>query len=47
MVLGAVRQEAGPLKMQPKAFKAKLTQAGPSGLSPLRSDGSRNGQAGG
>jgi hypothetical protein len=39
MVLGTVRQEAGPLMRQPKALKAELTQAGPSSLSTLRSDG--------
>jgi hypothetical protein len=39
MVLGTVGWEAGPQERQPKAFKTKLAQKGPSGLSPLRSDG--------
>jgi hypothetical protein len=47
MVLGTIRQEAGPCERQPKALKTKLSRAGPSGLSLLRSDGSRDGQAGG
>jgi RNA 3'-terminal phosphate cyclase len=40
-----LRQEAGPRERQLKALKAKLIQGGPSGSSPLRSDGSRDGQA--
>jgi hypothetical protein len=47
MVLGAIRQEAGPQERRPKALNAKLAQVGPSDSSPLRSDGSRDGQAGG
>jgi hypothetical protein len=47
MGLRAVRWEAGPHERQPKALKNKLSQGGPSGLSPLRSDGSCDGQAGG
>jgi hypothetical protein len=47
MVLGTVRCEAGPHDRQPKALKTKLAQGEPSGLSPLRSDDSRDGQAGG
>ncbi len=31
----------------PKALKTKLAQGGPSSLSPLRSDGSHDGQTGG
>ncbi len=47
MILGTVEQEAGPRERLPKALKAKLTLGGPSGSSPLRSDGSDDGQAGG
>ncbi len=47
MVFGTVRREAEPRKRWPGALKAKLTQGGPSGLSPLRSDGPPDGQAGG
>ncbi len=42
MVLGTVRREAGPCESWPKALKTKLAQGGPSGLSPLRSDGFRD-----
>jgi hypothetical protein len=44
MVLRRVRQEAGLHERQPKALKNKLAQEGPSSLSPLRSDDSRDGQ---
>jgi hypothetical protein len=47
MVLETVRPQTGPQKRRQKALKTKLTQGGPSGLSPLRSDGSRDGQEGG
>ncbi len=47
MVLGTVRREAEPQERWPKALKTKLAQGGQSDLSPLRSDGSSNGQAGG
>jgi hypothetical protein len=47
MVLGTVRWEAGPHEGQSKAHKTKVAQGGPSGSSPLRSDGSGDGQAGG
>jgi hypothetical protein len=48
MVLGIVRQEAGSQKRLLKALKTNLThQGGPSGSSPLRSDGSRDGMTGG
>jgi hypothetical protein len=47
MVLGTVRWEAGPYDRQPKAFKNKLVQGGPSGLSPLGSYGSCDGHEGG
>ncbi len=46
-VLETVRREAGSRERLPKAPNYKLAQGGPSGLSPLRSDGSRDGQAGG
>jgi hypothetical protein len=46
MVLETLMQELGPQKRWPNGFKAKQTQGGPSGSSPLRSDGSRNGQLG-
>jgi hypothetical protein len=39
MVLTTVRGEAGSLKRKPRALKPQLTQGGPSGLSPLRSEG--------
>jgi hypothetical protein len=45
MVLGTVRQEAGPRKRRPKALKSKLTQGGRSGSSPLKSEASHDGQA--
>jgi hypothetical protein len=35
MVLATVRWGAGPKKRWPKVLKTKLTQGGPSGLSPL------------
>jgi hypothetical protein len=47
MVLGTVRQEFGPSKRRPKVLKTKLAQERPLGSSPLRSDGSRDGKAGG
>ncbi len=47
MVLGTVRWEAVPCEKWPKALKIKVAQGGPSGSSPLRSDGSHDGQAGG
>ncbi len=47
MVLGTVRREAGPCERWLKALKTKLSQRGSSGLSPLRSDGPPDGQAGG
>ncbi len=47
MFLGTVRWEAGSRERQPKTLKTKLAQGGPSGSSPLRSDGYRDGQAGG
>jgi hypothetical protein len=47
MVLRTVILEAGPRERRPKALKTKLAQKGPSDLSPLRSDGSQGGQAGG
>jgi hypothetical protein len=46
MVLGKARQEAGTQKRQLKVLKTKLTQGEASGSSPLRSDGSHNGQMG-
>jgi hypothetical protein len=47
MVLGTVRREAGPCERRPKTLKiSKLAQGGSSGSSPLRLDGSRDGQAG-
>jgi hypothetical protein len=45
MVLETVRQETGPQRRWPKVLKSKLAQA--SGSSPLRLDGSCNGQVGG
>ncbi len=42
MVLGTVRREAGPSERRPKALKTKIVKGGPSGLSPLRSDGSHD-----
>jgi hypothetical protein len=47
MVLGTVRREAGPLERRPKVLKTELAQERPSGSSPLRLDGSHDGQAGG
>jgi hypothetical protein len=47
MVLGEVRQEAGPKERRPEELKTKLAQGGPSGTSPPRSNGSCDGQAGG
>jgi hypothetical protein len=47
MVLGTVRREAGPCESRPKAFKTKLGQGGPSVSTPIRSDGSCDGQVGG
>jgi hypothetical protein len=47
MVLRTIRQGAGPHERQLKTLKTKLAQGGPSGLSPLKSDGSLDGQAGG
>jgi hypothetical protein len=44
MVLGTVRPEAGPCERQLKVAKTRLAQGGPSGLSPLRSHGSRDGE---
>jgi hypothetical protein len=46
MALGTGRQEAGPRERKPKVLKAKITDGRPSGSSPLRSDGSHDGQAG-
>ncbi len=46
-ILRTDKQEAGPQERRPKALKTKLTQGGPSGLSPFRLDGSHDGQAGG
>jgi hypothetical protein len=47
MILGTAKREAGPYEKRPKALRTKLTQEELSGLSPLRSDGSCDGQAGG
>ncbi len=49
VVLGTVRQEAGPRERQQKAIETKLARGGggTSSLSPLRSDSSRDGQVGG
>ncbi len=47
MVLGTVRWQAGPRERRPKALKTKPAQEGPSGSSPLRSDGLHDGQVGG
>ncbi len=46
-VLGTVKGEAGPSERRPKALKTKLALGGLSGSSPLRSDSSHDGQAGG
>ncbi len=46
MVHETLRQKAEPRERQPKVLKTKLTQGGPSGSGPLRSDGSRDGQVG-
>jgi hypothetical protein len=45
MVLGTVRQEAGPPQRHPKALETKLAQRVPSGSCPLRSDASRDDHA--
>ncbi len=45
MVIGTVRQEAGSRERRPKALKSKLAHGGPLVSSPLRSDGSSDGQA--
>jgi hypothetical protein len=47
MVLETVRQEAGPLGSLINALKTKQALRGPSGSTPLRSDGCPDGQAGG
>jgi hypothetical protein len=47
MALRTVRQEAGPRERQPKMLKSKLAKGEPSGSSPVRSDGSHDGHAGG
>ncbi len=47
MVLGTVREESGSPARRIKVLKAKLPQEGPSGSSPLRSDGYCDDQAGG
>jgi hypothetical protein len=47
MVPRTVRWETGPLQRQPKALKTKPGHGEPSAFGPLRSDGSRDGQAGG
>jgi hypothetical protein len=49
MGLKTVRREAGPRERQPKTLKTKLhvAKGGPSGSSPVRSDGAHDGQAGG
>jgi hypothetical protein len=47
MALRTVRQEARPRERQPKMLKTKLAKGEPSGSSPVRSDGSHDGQAGG
>ncbi len=47
MVLWTVRWEDGHCERRPKALKTKLAQGEPSGSTPLRSDGSCDGQAGG
>ncbi len=45
IILWTVRWEAGPRERLPKVLKTKPTQGRPSGSSPLRSDGSHDGQA--
>ncbi len=46
MILRRVRlEDAGPCERHPKALKTKLAEEGPFGSSPLRSDGSSDGQA--
>jgi hypothetical protein len=47
MVLRTVKWEAGLRERRPKALKTKLAQGGPSGWSPLRSDGCLDDQEGG
>jgi hypothetical protein len=47
VVLGTVRWKSGPHERRPKELRVKITQGGPSGSSPLRSDCSPDGQAGG
>ncbi len=44
MVFGTVRQEARPRERWQEALKSKLPQERQSGSSPLRSDGSHDGQ---
>ncbi len=44
MVHGTVRRETGPCESWPKAFKTKLGQGEPSVSTPIRSDGSCDGQ---
>jgi hypothetical protein len=46
-VLGQPGREAGPCKQWPKALKTKLSSTGAIRLESLRSNGSRDGQAGG
>jgi hypothetical protein len=46
MVLWTVRWEAGTHERWSRTLKSKLDQGVHQGLSPLRSDGSRDGQAG-
>jgi hypothetical protein len=46
IVLGTVRWVSGTCERQPKPLKTKLTRGELSGLSPLRSDGSHDSQAG-
>ncbi len=46
IILRTKRREAGPGKRELKALKTKPTQEPLLSLSPLRSDGSRDGQAG-
>ncbi len=47
LVHRTVRWEAGPCERLPKALKTNLGECQPSGSGSLRSDGSRDGQAGG
>jgi hypothetical protein len=46
MVFRTLTREAGPQERWPKVLKTKLTQVGPSGSRPLRSDGNCDDQAG-